>query len=155
MTSRTQLADQRTRRIQVLGRLLEDDRGHKVDDHVRKTQTKVVADHDEEIRIRTSFLESDEPLLDASDRKRPQDRTGWPPVSILSSISKGVALPMALTALLLAQTGNREVFRRGRLLIPARAPEKLDIGWTDVLAIPTSYGQRVTQGHVTAEDNRR
>lgn len=154
MTSKTQLAAQRARRIQVLGRLLDDGQGRNVDAHTRSRLTKIVDGGSEEIRIRTAFLKADEPLPEASDRKRP-DREGWPPVSILSSISKGVALPMALTALLLAQTGNRTIYAGKKLRIPARAIEKHDIGWTDVLAISTSYRQRVTQGHVTAEDNRR
>lgn len=139
----TQKASQTARRIRGLDGMLGHGTDRNMDVDARAWLRQLAsAGGMTSVRLRSGFVRADEGLAGASDKKRPAVRDGWPPVSILSSVPNGVALRTALTALFLAQTKQRSVFRRGAIQLPLRAVSAKDPGWTDVMVVPAVFRSR-------------
>jgi hypothetical protein len=158
MKSTTQKAKLTARRTNVLSGMLGRGTDRNLDADARTwLRQRALTGGLASVRVRSGFVRADEALTDASDKKRPAVRDGWPPVSILSSIPNGVALRTAITALFLAQTRNRAIFRRGAIQLPLRAISANEPGWTDVMVVPAVFRSRQAGSGATQHtlrDNR-
>lgn len=144
--------------MRKLQSLLKDPAGRAVDDQVRRQLSELAARTPGlgGIRIRDGFVRSATDLPGASDRHRAVT-TGWPPASVLATAPRGVALPVALTALFLAQVGDRRVYKAGKLQLPLRPSATQHLSWADVVAVPADFrggtpGAGITMADL--EDNR-
>ena len=73
-------------------------------------------------------------------------------MSVLATAPRGVAVPVALTALFVAQVGGRTVYRAGKLRLPLRPSADEPLGWADVVAVPADFRGGTPGAGITLAD---